>query len=146
MLAKDRESDNLYLYNKEKTILYFDGLSKDFSLLGIYALNLKKLADTGQLYLGKYMLTTSKIPAAVPSNISVSELVEQLTKDRRDLNVSTGKGKGVALLVLESNKTLTFKSLKSCSEYLTSIGLSVTSHTLKSRIASGEEYKGHLVM
>ena len=53
MLAKDRESTTIYLYNEDKTNLYFSGLNRDFSLLGIYDSNIKNLTDTDLLYLDK---------------------------------------------------------------------------------------------
>jgi len=51
----------------------------------------------------------------------------------------------VVLLDVQNNKNLTFNSLSSCAEYLTSIGIKSTSYILKSRINSGKEYKGYFV-
>lgn len=145
MLAKDRKSTILYMYNVDKTILYFSGINKDFSSLGIYLSNFKHLIDSDTFYLDKYVLTTSVISDADISDMSEAELVEQLDKDRRDLKVSTGKAIGVALLETKTNKKLTFKSLSLCAKYLESIGLKSTTHTLKSRILSGKDLKGYLV-
>ena len=86
-----------------------------------------------------------ELPAANISNMSVTDLAKQLEEDRRHLNIRTGKGKGVALLDVQSKNSLTFNSLNSCAEYLTSIGIKTTSHTLKSRILSGKEYKGYFL-
>lgn len=38
---------------------------------------------------------------------------------------------GVAIISTKSNETLTFKSLKTCADYLTSMGLKITGPTLK---------------
>jgi len=145
MLAKDRESTILYMFNEDKTILYFSGLNKDFSLLGINTSNIKHLINSDSLYLGKYVLTSSMIPGADISGMSASDLVEQLDKDKTVSSTPTGKGIGVALFNKSNNKTSTFRSLSACAKYLTSIGLKTTGHTLKSRLVSGEEFEGYLV-
>jgi hypothetical protein len=146
MLTKDRENVILYMYDKDQTTLYFSGINKDFSdLLGIYLSNLKRLKNLDYSYLGKYILTKSAKPDVALSNMSTPELLEQLKKDKIEMNISTGKGIGVALFNKSNNKTIMFKSLNACAEYLTSIGLKTTGPTLKSRIVSGMEFNGYLV-
>lgn len=119
------------MYNKNKTILYFTGLNRDFYKLGIYVSNFKEYINSNSLYLEKYAFTTSLVPTATLSSISVPELIEQLAEDRKGLNLRTGKGKGVTILNTENSETLTFKSLKVCADHHTSIGLKVTGATLK---------------
>jgi GIY-YIG catalytic domain/NUMOD1 domain len=146
MLAKDREN-KMYMYNKYKTVLLFSGAKRDFLLLGIHAANpgVRDLINSDSLYLGKYILTTIRIPAAKISDTTISDLIEQLRKDRIELKVSTGKGKGVALLNVKTNETLIFKSLSSCAEHLVGIGIKITGSTLKSRIIDGRQLNEYLV-
>lgn len=60
MLTEDRKNPILYLYNNDKSVLYFKGLKEDFLQLGIYASNLsvKNYIDSELLYLDKYFLST----------------------------------------------------------------------------------------
>lgn len=150
MLAKDRENIMLFMYNKNKTVLLFSGTKADFALLGIHAGNssLRNLINSDSLYLGKYILTTTVVPSVPAANISdttISDLVEQLGKDRIELKVRSGKGKGVALLNVKTNETLIFKSLSSCAEHLVGIGIKITGPTLKSRIINGGQLNEYLV-
>lgn len=147
MLTEDRLVTTLFMYNKDKSILYFSGLKSEFAQLGIHTwnLNVSKYINTGSLYLDKYILTTAEVLTANPSGMSVSEIMEMLNKDKENLNVISGKGKKVVLLDVKDNKTLSFKSLSACAEYFRGLGLKTTGNTLKSRLDSGIEYNGYIV-
>jgi hypothetical protein len=151
MLAKDRENMMFFLYNKNKTVLLFSGTKGNFALLGIHLSNssVRYLINSNLLYLGKYNLRTSMIPTVPVLNTSdttISDLVEQLRKDRIELKVSTSKGKSVALLNVKTNKTLIFKSLSSCTKYLAPhIGIKMTGPTLKSYIINGGKLNEYLI-
>ena len=71
-------------------------------------------------YLGKYIISTSIKFDIVLSGIYTSELLEQLNKEKIEMNIFTGRGMGVALFDKSNNKTIMFKSLSVCAEYLTS--------------------------
>lgn len=58
------------MYNKDKSILYFTGLNKDFYTLGIHVSNFKHYINSDSLYLEKYAVTTCLVPAATVSTIS----------------------------------------------------------------------------
>lgn len=147
MLAKDRKNTTLFMYNKDKSILYFSGLKVDFSLLGIYTSNshISKYINSDLFYLGKYVLTTTEVLTASISDMSISVLVKVLNKDRKDLGLCTGKGKKVILLDVKNNKTLAFKSLFACAEFFINIGFKTTGNTLRSRITLGSKYRGYIV-
>ena len=147
MLASDRKNTRLFMYNKDKSVLYFTGLKTSFSLLAIYTYysQVSKCINSDLLYLGKYILTTSEVLTASVSDISLPELVKALNKDRKDLDVPTGKGKKVVLLDVKNNKTLTFNSLSVCAKFFRTIGFKTTGNTLRSCITSGRVYNGHTV-
>ena len=147
MIDNDRLDTILYMHNEDKSILYFSGLKSDFAQLGIHVwnLNVSSHIDTDSLYLGKYILTTTKILPTSPSDMSVTEITAMLNKDKESLNIISGKAKKVVLLDVKTNKTLSFKSLTACAEYFRNLGFKPTGNTLKSRIETGNEYNGYIV-
>lgn len=95
--------------------------------------------------MGKYVLTTTEVPTADTPNKTISDLIEQLKKDRIELKMSTGKGKAVTLLNTKTNETLNFKSLSLCAKYLVSIGIKITGSTLKSHIINGSQIYEYII-
>ena len=107
MIDNGRLDKILYMYNEDKSILYFSGLKSDFAQLGIHVwnLNVSSHIDTDSLYLGKYILTTTKILPTSPSDMSVTEITAMLNKDKESLNIISGKAKRVVLLDVKTNQT-----------------------------------------
>jgi hypothetical protein len=147
MLAKDRMETTLCLYNEDKSILYFSGLKKDFSNLGISTSSLyfSNSIDSDSLFLDKYILTTTKELTAIPSDMSVSEIIVMLNKEEENSKIVSGQAKKVLLLDVKNNKPLTFKSLSACAEFFRGLGYKTIGNTLRSRIETGREYNGYVV-
>ena len=88
--------------------------------------------------------------SAVPSKLSVEELLNVMNKERKSLyNLGTRNRKGVILFIKEGkklidfipgNNSLEFDSLKSCITYLRSLGLTIKRNTLSKRIKEGKEF------
>nr|ATI20540.1 hypothetical protein [Juglanconis juglandina] len=146
MLAEDRKNSILYLYNTDKSVLYFKGLKEDYLNLGIYASNnsVTKYIDSDLLYLGKYLLSTKEVSTASYLNMPIQELKAMLTNNKEAKGIS-GKAKRIELLNILDNNTLNFDSLSACVKYFKGLGYTTSSNTLMSRINSGVEYKGYIV-
>lgn len=146
MLTKDRKNLDLFMYNKDKSVLYYSGIKADFSRIGLYIWknsNVNQYIDTDLLYLDKYVLTTQVIPEARKVDMSIEELSDMLNQDKKGIKGVFNKSRKVILEEIESGKILNFKSLSKCVEYFKSLGFTTTSSTLKSRIESGKELNGY---
>ncbi len=145
MLTKDRKSISLFMYNKDKSVLFYSGIRTDFSQIGIHVWNdnVSKHINTDLFYLGKYILTTHETPEACEAGLSVEELSEMLNQDKIGLKGVLNKSREVVLEKIGKGIILKFKSLSKCAEYFKDLGLTTTSSTLKSQIESGKELNGY---
>jgi len=87
MLTKDRKSLDLFMYNKDKSVLYYSGIKTDFSKIGLHVWNsnVNEYINTDLLYLGKYILTTHVIPDAHEVDMSIEELSDMLNQDKKGI-------------------------------------------------------------
>jgi len=147
MLTKNRKRLSLFMYNKDKSVLFYSGVKADFARIGIYTYNsnVQGCIDTSLLYLDKYILTTYEIPEARKANMAVEELLEMFTQYKKGVIGALNKALGEILEEIGDGKILKFKSLSKCMEYLKNLGYTSQSNTLKSRIETGKEINGYLV-
>lgn len=78
----------LYLYNRDKTILYYSSIQqKDFIInLNISHFTFTKHLKNGSYYLGKYLFTREPVLQAKVKDITILKLALQLEKDRKLFN------------------------------------------------------------
>jgi hypothetical protein len=78
----------LYMYNRDKSILYyFSSQQQDFiNNLNIHYITFNKHLKNGTYYLGKYLFTREPVLTAKLIDMSVSDLVIVLEKDRVKYN------------------------------------------------------------
>ena len=89
------------------------------------------------------------IEYTIPSNLSTRELLSVINKEKKALNNLKTHDKIVTLDIKKGNKHVTFVpgkksldfySLKSCTEYLTSIGLTIKINALSKHIKKATEF------
>jgi len=80
----DTKSSCIYMYNRDKTILYYYSMKwKDYiDSLKIHFVTFEKHLENGTYYLGKYLFTRELEPAAKFKEMTISELFLMLNKDR----------------------------------------------------------------
>jgi hypothetical protein len=146
MVMKCKEISPLYLYNEDRSVLFFSGLKGDFLKLGIYPSNQGTSAyiDSDSLYLDKYILSTVEELNINYSNLSIEELKESIANAKKAKGI-TGQPKKVILINVKDNQSLRFSSLTACANYFKGLGYKTAVMTLVSRIESGVEYKGYIV-
>ena len=138
----------LYMYNRDKTILYFSSMQqKDFiNNLNISHFTFTKHLNKGTYYLGKYLFTRKPELTAKIKDISILDLALQLEKDRIKFNKNkplNSLSRSV-LLIDANNNTKLFFSLGKCIKYLRKKGLSATQTTLVKYINTGKVYHGYI--
>lgn len=80
-----RSNKYLYMYNRDKSILYFYTKKiSDFFHVGIHYITLKKHLKKGTYYLGKYKFSKEFVPSAKYKKISLLELDLKLKRDREE--------------------------------------------------------------
>lgn len=82
----------LYMYNRDKSILYYSSMQqKDFiNNLNIHYVTFNKHLKMGTYYLGKYALSQELVLTAKYKGMSISELSQQLAKDREKFKRNRG--------------------------------------------------------
>jgi hypothetical protein len=140
----------LYLYNKNKTVLYYSSTQqKDFIMnLNIHYSTFQKHLDKGTYYLDKYLFSREPILNVNAANISIKNLSIMLKEDRKKYNKSkpiNSLSKSVMLIdEKDKNKIELFDSLGKCIEFLKNKGLPATQTTLVKRIKTQEIYHGYI--
>jgi GIY-YIG catalytic domain len=81
-------SNPLYMYNRDKTILYYYSYQQNnfIKYLKIHFETLKKHLNNNTYYLGKYSFSRTLVESAIISNISLTDLGLKLEKDRINFN------------------------------------------------------------
>lgn len=138
----------LYLYNRDKSILYYYTLQqKDFiSKLNIAHTTFTKHLTKGTFYLGKYLFLRERINTAKVSEMILPEIAIMLQQDRvkfRNKTINT-LNKLVLLINVESKEEIQFESLGKCIKFFSSKGLRVSQKTLVKRLNTNIVYRGYI--
>ena len=139
----------LYLYNRDKSILYYFTLQqKDFiSKLSISHFTFTKHLENNTYYLGKYLFTREPSLNVKINDMSITDLSLMLEKDRVKYNrikpLSSLSRPVILINEKDSNKTEFFPSLGKCVEYLRSKGLPATRVTLIKCINTDKAYHSY---
>lgn len=141
----------LYMYNRDKTILYYYSLSqRDFiSKLNIAHSTFTKHLANRTYYLGKYLFLREKIDSAKICLLTLPELAIKLSQDRVKFNRKKPLGKlskAVVLINIENEEKLYFESLGKCVLYFKQKGLPVSQKTLLDRLDTNIPYRNYLCL
>ena len=142
-------SKELYMYNRDKSILYFGSLQQiDFIRnLNIHHTTLMKHLKKGTYYLGRYSFSRNLYLNANKLNMSLLDLALKLEKERKIFN----KNKPVNCLSIRvtledsNNKenTILFFSLSKCVSFLKDKGYKADIRMLKKAVNTGNPYFGY---
>jgi hypothetical protein len=144
-------SKSLYMYNRNKTILYYSSIQqKDFiNNLNIHIETIKKHLKNGTYYLGKYSFNRELIITAKNSNISIFNLALRLQNERIKFNKNKPvfSNSNVILLICakDYNDRKIFYGIRPCIKFLRfNKGFPCTKETLIKYIEKGKPYHGYL--
>jgi len=139
----------LYLYNRDKSILYYYTLQqKDFiSKLNISHFTFTKHLDNNTYYLGKYLFLRERIDTAKTTQMSLPDIAIMLQQDRVIFNRSkpvNSLSKSILLINIESKEEILFESIGKCVKFFSSQGLPVSQSTIVKRLDTNIAYKGFI--
>lgn len=139
----------LYLYNRDKSILYYFTLQqKDFiSKLNISHFTFTKHLIKGTYYLGKYLFLRELINTAKVTDLTLPEIAIMLQQDRVKFNRSkpvNSLSKSVLLINIESKEEIFFESLGKCVIFFKSKGYPVSQSTIVKRLNTNISYRGYI--
>ena len=144
-------SKALYMYNRDKTILYYcSSQQKDFiNNLNIHYMTFSKHLKNNTYYLGKYSFSRELVLTAKDANISILDLGLKLQKDRIIFNKNKPiirESRAILLTSIKNpNNIKIFYGFRSCINYLSKEkGYSCTRETLIKYINNGKPYKGYV--
>lgn len=144
-------SKALYMYNRDKTILYYcSSQQKDFiNNLNIHYMTFSKHLKNNTYYLGKYSFSRELILTAKDANISILDLGLKLQKDRIIFNKNKPiirESRGILLTSVKNpNNIKILYGFRSCINYLSKErGYPCTRETLIKYINNGKPYKGYV--
>lgn len=138
----------LYLYNRNKSILYFyTSQQKDFiNKLNIAHTTCTKHLTKGTFYLGKYLFLRERIDTAKVAEKTLPEIAVMLQQDRvkfRNKTMNTSN-KPVLLINVETKKEIQFESLGKCVKFFSSKGFPVSQKTLVKRLNTNIVYHQYI--
>jgi hypothetical protein len=139
----------LYLYNRDKSILYYFTLQqKDFiSKLNISHFTLTKHLTKGSYYLGKYLFLRERVDTAKVTEMTLPEIAIMLQQDRVKYNRSkpvNSSSKSILLINIESKEEILFESLGMCVKFFQSKGYPVSQKTIVKRLNTNITYHGYI--
>ena len=142
----------LYMYNRDKSILYYftrlASQQKDFiSKLNIAHTTFTKHLNNSTYYLGKYLFLRELVDTAKVSNMTLPEISIMLEQDRVNFNRSkpiNSLSKSVVLINIESEEEIVFESLGKCVKFFLSQGLPVSHTTIVKRLDTNIPYRGYI--
>ena len=144
-------SKPLYMYNRDKTILYYSSLQqKDFiNNLNIHYVTFNKHLKNDTYYLGKYSFSRILVLTAKDANISILDLALKLQKDRVIFNKNkpvNRKSRSILLTsIKDPNDVKILYGFRSCINYLSKEkGFLSTRETLVKYINNGKAYNGYV--
>jgi len=141
-------SKPLYMYNRDKSILYYFTLQqKDFiSKLNISHFTFTKHLEKGTYYLGKYLFLREKVKTAEVINIPLPDIALMLQKDRVKFNKNKPLGsltKAVLLIDIHKEEILC-ESLGKCVKYIKSKNIPASQATLVKYLNTKIAYHGYI--
>ncbi len=139
----------LYLYNRDKSILYYFTLQqKDFiSKLNISHFTFTKHLTKGSYYLGKYLFLRERVDTAKVTEMTLPEIAIMLQQDRVKYNRSkpvNSSSKSVLLINIETKEEILFESLGMCVRFFQSKGYPVSQSTIVKRLNTNITYHGYI--
>ena len=144
-------SNPLYMYNRDKTILYYYSYQQNnfIKYLKIHFETLKKHLNNNTYYLGKYSFSRTLVESAIISKISLRDLGLKLEKDRINFNKNKPiKSESWTILLTPINKpkeTLLFNGYRPCIKYLRNEkDIRTTRETLIKYIKNGLPFYGYI--
>jgi hypothetical protein len=144
-------SKPLYLYNRDKSILYYYSTQqKDFIVnLNIHFETFTKHLIKGTYYLGKYLFSREWTSKAKISNISLLDLSLKLQEDRIKFNKNKPNNSNSRVILLtsvnDSHDVKLFYGIRPCIKFLSvNKGFPSTRETLIKNIKAGKVYHGYL--
>lgn len=129
------------MYTKDLTkLIYTSENQEEFIFkLNIHHSIFSRSVKTGEVYLGKYVFKDQPILEAKECNMTVSEVLAMLEKDRLEEKV----GRKVIITSVVSNENMNFNSISDCLTFLNTIAPS-NKTTLYRYIKSGKPYHGFI--
>lgn len=144
-------SKALYMYNRDKTILYYcSSQQSDFiNNLNIHYMTFNKHLKNNTYYLGKYSFSRKLVLTAKDANISILDLALKLQKDRIIFNKNkpiNSESRAILLTsIKDPNNIKILYGFRPCINYLTKEkGYPSTRETLIKYINNGKPYKGYV--
>ena len=142
-------SKPLYMYNRDKSILYYFTLQqKDFiSKLNIDHTTFTKHLIRGTYYLGKYLFLRERVYTAKVTEKTLPEIAIMLQQVRVKFNITkpvNSLSKSVLLINIESKEKIVFESLGKCVNFFLSKGFPATPKTLVKRLNTNIPYRGYI--
>lgn len=139
----------LYMYNRDKSILYFFTLQqKDFiSKLNIGHTTFTKHLIKNTYYLGKYLFLRERVDTAKVTEMTLPEIAIMLQQDRVKFNKTkpvNALSQSVLLINIESKEEVVFESLGKCVNFFSNQGLPVSQKTLVKRLNTNIPYRGYI--
>lgn len=149
---KKSNSKPLYVYNHDKTILYYISESsapilKEFKLCKH---TLWKHITSGVALYGKLIISKELLPEVSIKLLDIEELVEILAEGKSTLNLNYKSNKKVSITLIdnETKKEYFFASLRSASRFTKSFELTNSRYIGMEKLMSmksGESYKGWIL-
>jgi len=144
-------SKPLYMYNRDKTILYYySSQQKDFiNNLNIHYMTFSKHLNNNTYYLGKYSFSRELVLTAKDANISIFDLALKLQKDRIIFNKNkpiNSESRAILLTsIIDPHGIKILYGFRSCINYFSKEkGYPSTRETLIKYINNGKPYKGYV--
>ena len=154
--AGSSKGKGVYVYNLTCDTLYYHANSQIElkRVLRVHTETCKKYIDTGNPYLGKFILLSYHVPVASTSNMTIEELLVIMQTERKAAYVlATRRSIPIILKIHEGNTfvdpsiigtTLKFNSLTSCIEYLRKLGIYIKRETLSRYIKNEKVFHNFL--
>ena len=139
----------LYMYNRDKSILYYFTLQqKDFlSKLNIDHTTFTKHLSKGTYYLGKYLFLRKRVDTAKVTEMTLPEIAIMLQEDRVKFNKTkpvNSLSKSVLLINIENEEEIVFESLGKCVKFFSNQGIPVSQTTIAKRLDTNKPYRGYI--
>lgn len=85
MPGKTLPFDSVYVYNRDKSILYYSTKNRQIFLrdTNIHYVTFEKHLKKGTYYLSRYLFTNYLVPTAKSKAMSLPEFAQRLVKDRK---------------------------------------------------------------
>lgn len=142
------QGTNIFLYNKDKKILYHStsslhGLKLD---LGIHYNTIAKCLKNGSLFLNYFKISNEYIPDSTNADLSLTELGD-LISEKRSLflkGFSKVTSKAICIKEIETGITHNFPSITLAVKYFKSKGIKANRNKITSLLNTNKIYLGYI--